>query len=76
MILMNLNVRDLPGEVHEVLVRRAETRKMSLRAYVVDVLSEHCRLPATDAWANPREEPLVEARLASLTRAPITRYPC
>lgn len=28
------------------------------------------------AWANPREEPLVEARLASLTRAPITRYPC
>jgi plasmid stability protein len=50
MILMNLNVRDLPDEVHEVLVRRAETRKMSLRAYVVEVLSEHCRLPATDEW--------------------------
>lgn len=28
------------------------------------------------ARTNPREEPLVEARLAGLTRAPITRYPC
>ena len=56
MILMNLNVRDLPDEVHEVLVRRAEARKMSLRAYVVEVLSEHCRLPDTDEWLAALEE--------------------
>ena len=28
------------------------------------------------ARENPKEEPLVESRLAHLTRAPITRYPC
>lgn len=64
MILMNLNVRDLPDEVHEVLVRRAEARKMSLRAYVVEVLSEHCRLPDTEEWL---------ASLEALPRAPDMR---
>jgi plasmid stability protein len=56
MILVNLNVRDLPDEVHAVLVRRAEARQMSLRAYVVEVLSEHCRLPNTDEWLTSLEE--------------------
>jgi predicted nucleic acid-binding protein len=38
----------------------------------VEVLSALARLARED----PREEPLVQGRLASLTRAPITRYPC
>ncbi|MBO0683820.1 MAG: type II toxin-antitoxin system VapC family toxin [Candidatus Dormibacteraeota bacterium] len=37
-----------------------------------EVLSALARM----ARENPHEEPLVEARLANLTRAPITRYPC
>jgi len=38
----NLNVRDLPDELHAVLVHRASARGMSLRAYVVEVLTAHC----------------------------------
>jgi plasmid stability protein len=47
---VNLNVRDLPDEVHAVLVRRAGARGMSLRAYVVEVLTAHCALPTVEEW--------------------------
>jgi plasmid stability protein len=48
--LMNLHIRDLPETVHATLVRRAEARGMSLRAYVVEVLSAHSSMPTTDEW--------------------------
>lgn len=38
----------------------------------VEVLSALARLARDD----PRDEPLMEGRLAHLSRAPITRYPC
>jgi plasmid stability protein len=56
MALVNLNIRHLPDQVHAVLVRRASARGMSLRAYVVEVLSSHCSLPTTDEWLADLEE--------------------
>jgi plasmid stability protein len=56
MTAVNLNVRHLPDEVHAVLVRRAAARGMSLRAYVVEVLSSHCSLPTTDEWLADLEQ--------------------
>lgn len=47
---VNLHIRDLPEEVHATLARRALARRMSLRAYVVEVLAAHSVLPTTDEW--------------------------
>jgi hypothetical protein len=47
---VNLHVRDVPDAIHETLVRRAERKGMSLRRYTIEVLTEHCALPALDEW--------------------------
>lgn len=47
---VNLHVRNVPEEVHERLIRRAERKGMSLRQYTIDVLAEHCALPTLDDW--------------------------
>jgi hypothetical protein len=47
---MNLHIREVPDEVHAVLVARAQRRGMSLRQYTIQVLEDHCALPALDAW--------------------------
>jgi hypothetical protein len=47
---MDMLIRNLPGDVHAELVRRAESRDMSLRAYVVEVLSEHVGRPTMAQW--------------------------
>lgn len=47
---VNLHLRDVPEHVHEILVRRAERKGMSLRQYTIEILSEHCALPALDEW--------------------------
>lgn len=43
-------VRDLPDDVHGVLVRRAARRGLSLNRYAIDVLAAHCALPTIDEW--------------------------
>ncbi|MGH9037372.1 MAG: FitA-like ribbon-helix-helix domain-containing protein [Acidimicrobiia bacterium] len=47
---MDILIRDLPDEVHAQLVRRASAQKRSLRAYVVDVLSDHVDTLSVDEW--------------------------
>ncbi len=47
---MDMLIRNLPDDVHAALVRRAEARDMSLRAYVVEVLSEHVGRPTMQQW--------------------------
>jgi plasmid stability protein len=47
---VNLHIRDLPDDIHTTLASRAHARRMSLRAYVVDVLAAHSALPTTDEW--------------------------
>jgi hypothetical protein len=49
-MVVNLNIRGLPDDVHETLVRRARSAGMSLRRYSVLVLSEHCALPTVNEW--------------------------
>jgi hypothetical protein len=57
---MNLHVRDVPDAVHRRLTERARARGMSLRQYVIGVLTEHAEQPSVDEW------------LDELTRAPRT----
>jgi hypothetical protein len=47
---MDMNVREVPDQVHAILARRAAARGMSLRAYVVEVLTAHAALPTVDEW--------------------------
>lgn len=46
----NLHIREVPDTVHSALVARAERRGMSLRQYTIQVLEDHCALPALDDW--------------------------
>lgn len=57
-------IRNLPNDVHAALVRRAEARDMSLRAYVVEVLSDHVGRPSMREWlARVRALPPVQSDL-------------
>lgn len=47
---VDLHIRAVPDAVHATLVARAAARNMSLRAYVVEVLAEHCATPTVDEW--------------------------
>ena len=47
---MDMLIRNLPSDVHSALVKRAEARDMSLRAYVVEVLSEHVGRLTMHEW--------------------------
>lgn len=58
-------IRNLPGDVHAELVRRAESRDMSLRAYVVEVLSDHVGRPTMEQWLERlRSRPPVQSDLS------------
>lgn len=60
---MDMLVRDLPEGVHAELVRRAGARGMSLRAYVVEVLSAHAHSPTLNDWLERvRALPPVQAK--------------
>jgi hypothetical protein len=47
---ISLHIRDLPLEVHQVLTRRAGEQRMSLRQYLVGVLTEHAQRPTVEEW--------------------------
>jgi plasmid stability protein len=46
----NLHIREVPDPVHAALVARARRRGMSLRQYTIQVLEDHCALPALGDW--------------------------
>ncbi len=50
-----LNVRDLPDDLHGVLVARAARRGISLRQYTIEVLAAHCSLPTMEEWLSDVE---------------------
>jgi plasmid stability protein len=61
---MDVLIRNLPDDVHAALVRRAEARDMSLRAYVVEVLSDHIGRPTMQEWIEMvRARPPVQSDL-------------
>ena len=47
---MNMHVRDVPDALHRTLARRARDAGMSLRQYVIRVLSEHAEQPSVEEW--------------------------
>ncbi len=47
---MDVLIRDLPNEVHAELARRAAVADKSLRAYLLEVLSDHVAVPSMDEW--------------------------
>jgi plasmid stability protein len=62
---VDMLIRNLPDDVHAALVRRAEARDMSLRAYVVEVLSEHVGRITMHEWVERvRSRPAVESELS------------
>jgi plasmid stability protein len=47
---MDVLIRDLPDDVHAEITRRAADADMSLRAYIVDLLSRHVATPSMTEW--------------------------
>jgi plasmid stability protein len=47
---MDVLIRDLPAEVHAELTRRAAAEGKSLRAYLLEVLTEHVAVPSMEQW--------------------------
>ncbi len=63
---INLHVRDVPDAVHQILTDRSRQRGMSLRSYLVEMLTEHCALPTLEQWTAdlgqlPRRDPGLSA---------------
>lgn len=48
--MKSLYVRDVPDEVHQALIRRAKSRGVSLRRYLIELLTEHVEHPTMDEW--------------------------
>lgn len=46
----NLQIKDIPVELHAELRRRASVRGMTLRDYVLNVLREHVGVDLQDEW--------------------------
>lgn len=46
----DLLIRDVNGETHQELQRRAEQAGMSLQAYVSDLLEQHTAHPSVSDW--------------------------
>ncbi|WP_092863169.1 hypothetical protein [Quadrisphaera sp. DSM 44207] len=47
---MDLNVRDVPPDVHALLRERAAAAGQSLRAHVIEVLTQSVRRPSVAEW--------------------------
>ena len=61
MIMANLQIKDLPDEVHDELRRRARQRGATLRDYVLDLILADQAMPSRDEWlARLRARPRIE----------------
>jgi plasmid stability protein len=61
--MTNMHVRDVPDSVHSELQRRADAAGMTLRAYTIQVLSDHCATTPVTEWIDR----IARRRAASLT---------
>lgn len=46
----NLQIKDVPAELHDEVRRRAASRSMTIRDYVLEVLREDQRAPLREEW--------------------------
>lgn len=68
----NVLIRDLPPEVHAVLVRRAEAAGQSLQQYLVATLSSAAEMPTPDELFARLERQAVRRRRAGAGRVGLT----
>ncbi len=57
--MANLQIKNLPEDMHEELRKRAEERRMSMRDYVLELIERDQRLPTVNQWLDEieRDEP-------------------
>jgi hypothetical protein len=57
--MANLQIKNLPEDLHEGLRKRAEERRMSMRDYVLELIERDQRLPTINQWLDEieRDEP-------------------
>jgi plasmid stability protein len=48
--MANLQIKNVPEEMHEELRRRAKARRMSVRDYVLDLIEADQVLPTMQEW--------------------------
>lgn len=71
MPMANLQIKDLPEEIHQELRRRAGAQGMTLRQYVENLIVEDLRRPSKQEWLTRiRARPAfhLEVALAELLR--------
>jgi hypothetical protein len=61
--MSNIQIKDVPEEVHERLRRRAERANMSLRDYVLSLIDRDLATPSKEDWLRSLRR-LERARLA------------
>ncbi len=71
--MSNLQIKNVPSDVHEELRRRATLRRMTVRDYLLDLIARDQALPAMDDWldaieAGPPLAELPEGLVAELVR--------
>lgn len=54
--MADLLIRDLDPQVHQELKRRADEERMSLQAYVSQMLGQHASRPSLTQWLRRLEE--------------------
>lgn len=65
----NIQVKDVPEDVHDELRRRATARHMTIRDYVLELLRRDQATPSLEAWlATVAQRDPVEVDAADLIR--------
>lgn len=54
--MANLQIKNLPEDMHEELRKRAEERRMSMRDYVLELIERDQRLPTVNQWLGEIEQ--------------------
>jgi hypothetical protein len=52
----NLQVKNIPEELHNELRKRADARRMSMRDYILELIERDQRLPTVNQWLDEIEQ--------------------
>ncbi len=57
--MANLQIKNVPEDLHDELRKRAEARRTSMRDYVLELIERDQRLPTINQWLDEieRDEP-------------------
>ncbi len=54
--MANLQIKNVPEDLHDELRKRAEARRMSMRDYVLELIERDQRLPTVNQWLGEIEQ--------------------